>query len=517
MTLFVAILLLRPALSHYALAQPDKKADGAAAQPTAPLTAIPRVVSQGVGLPGPEFIADSGFDFIDWNSDGKLDLYMPSNSMNTGFVYLNEGSKTRPSFGSCIWYAINLTETEPYGMYFVQNQTVCDLNHDGLFDLLVFDGQLRMVYNTGTRSGPNHWKLMRPAPYFPGSPKMIKENARRTNTPESMYWNRGIFPRQVLTMTVADWDGDGLEDLIICRLKEEAPALKTRLKETPARGLYFYKNVGTREKPFFDEGIEITTPDGKSIAAPNPVVADVDGDGMLDIVCTETPFVCNSFRVDWPTESAVLWLRRPKKDDVERLEPARPISRRARQADSSRLRRGPSLPIFAASASRTSSCRISARGIRWYQNLAKSAAEKPVYAAPTVLNGKDFSRFLFLFQPQVVNWFGPNSRDLIIHGGIDAHCQWALRRTSLYKNVATRPGEIKYEFVGYLNFQDDPALVPQCVPFEDRPSDAYGRFTEMMPNDSAGKKRLLMSVNGKLYIFSNLAADGLTFPATNAA
>ena len=30
----------------------------------------------------------------------------------------------------------------------------------------------------------------------------------------------------LLTMTVVDWDGDGLEDLIICRFKEEAPGLK---------------------------------------------------------------------------------------------------------------------------------------------------------------------------------------------------------------------------------------------------------------------------------------------------
>ena len=36
MTLFVAILLLRPALSPYALAQPDKKAKGTGAQPAAP-------------------------------------------------------------------------------------------------------------------------------------------------------------------------------------------------------------------------------------------------------------------------------------------------------------------------------------------------------------------------------------------------------------------------------------------------------------------------------------------------
>ena len=32
-----------------------------------------------------------------------------------------------------------------------------------------------------------------------------------------------------------------------------------------------------------------------------------------------------------------------------------------------------------------------------------------------------------------------------------------------------------------------------------------------MPDDGTGKKRLMMSVNGKLYLFSGLGADGLTF------
>ena len=54
---------------------------------------------------------------------------------------------------------------------------------------------------------------------------MIKENTRFTIGPESMYWGKGVFPRQVLTMTVADWDGDGLEDLIVCRFKGEMPGV----------------------------------------------------------------------------------------------------------------------------------------------------------------------------------------------------------------------------------------------------------------------------------------------------
>jgi hypothetical protein len=62
--------------------------------------------------------------------------------------------------------------------------------------------------------------------FFPGTERFVKENARFSTGPESMFWNKGIFPRQVLTLTAADWDGDGLEDLIVSRFKDEAPGVK---------------------------------------------------------------------------------------------------------------------------------------------------------------------------------------------------------------------------------------------------------------------------------------------------
>jgi len=487
---------------------------------------VPRISAAGVQLPGCQLYSDAGFELLDWNRDGKLDVFLSDPSMISGSVYLNQGSPTHPKLGSAFWYPLNLTESEPYGMYFVQTQTICDLNHDGLFDMLVFDGQLRMLFNTGTTNGPNHWNLAMPAPYFPGTPQMIKENSRLTLTPETMYWSEGLFPRQVSTMTVADWDGDGLEDLLICRFKEEAPGVvpnesasaallalpdcrwqgttwNEKLAKAPARGLYFYKNVGTRAKPWFDAGVEITPPDGQSIAAPNPAVMDMDGDGIPDLVSTETAYACNSYRVDWPTQPAVMWFKRSKKTDTARLEPGRPVLDAAGKA------------IPAGVQARFADMRSAGakdllvldplRGLRWYPKSAKG------YDAPTVLQGMDFARFSFMYQPVVVNWFGPKSSDLILHGCIDSHCQAAFRRTALYRNVAQRPGELKYEFAGFIKYRDDPAMVPQAFPFEDRVNDIYGSYVAMMPDDGTGQKRLVMSVSGKLYLFSNLAADGLTF------
>ena len=478
----------------------------------------PRILSSGVRLPGCQLAADAGFEFIDWNDDGKLDLFLEDPSMISGSVLRNEGSPAEPKFGHAMWYPLNLTEAEPYGMYFTQTRAVCDLNHDGLWDLLVYDGQPRMIYNTGTKHGPNHWNFTLPPPFFPGSPQMIKENTRFTVGMESMYWGKGVFPRQVLTLTVADWDGDGLEDLLICRFKDEAPGLAAlpaqfelptnpvarstwmeKLSAAPARGLYFYKNVGTREKPWFDAGIEITTSDGQSIAAPNPVVMDIDGDGIPDLVSTETPYVCNAFRVDWPTRPNVVWFRRPANAEVANLEPARPMIDAA------------GTPIAAGVQARFADLRNAGvkdlfvldpfTGLRWYRKSGNG------YETPTVLPGMDFARFGFMYQPLVVDWFGPNSRDLILHGCYDPHCQWAIRRTALYRNR----GGLQYEFVGFLNYAGDRAMVPQYSPFEERPYDVYGSYVAVMPDDGTGKKRLVLSVNGKLHLFTDLAADGLTF------
>ncbi|MCG3147350.1 MAG: hypothetical protein PCFJNLEI_00789 [Verrucomicrobiae bacterium] len=478
--------------------------------------APPRILAHGERLRGSHFATSTGFDFVDWNADGILDFYCFAGSMFTAAIHLNYGTRTEPLLRQALWYPLNITETVPFGLFNTQAQILGDLNGDGLWDIIYYDGQFRMAYNTGTRLGPNHWNLAGKAPYFPGSPQMLKDNARITVTPESMYWGKGVFPRQVLTATVADWDKDGLMDLIVCRFKGEAPGvgLATRdlpllpssvterptwlekLDVAPARELYFYKNLGTREKPWFDTGVEITTAAGQSLAAPNPVVVDLDGDGMLDIVSTETFYRCNAFRVDWPTNPHVVWF---KGRGVARVEPAQPVvdgagkpipaGVQARLADYRGVG-GQDLFVLDPSSS-----------LRWYQKEAKG------FAPARPLTGQIFNGS----KPVVTDWFAPGSRDLLTHGEYDAHCQWAYRRTGLLRNVATRPGELKYEFVGHFNYQGDPMLVPHEWPFEDRQNDLFGSRVAAVPPESTGGKRLVISAAGRLYLFRKLAADGLTF------
>ncbi|MBW3539797.1 MAG: VCBS repeat-containing protein [Planctomycetes bacterium] len=513
-------------------------------------TGPPAVIgSTGAVLRGNEFRYDCGFELLDWNGDGRLDFFLPNTSLMSFVVYQNDGTRDEPRFEHALPYPVNLTETAPQTLEHIQSFATCDLNGDGLFDLVVFDGQLRMIYNTGSAYAPNHWHLAKLPQFFPGSQRMIAENSRYSTGPESMFWNKGIFARQVLTFTIADWDGDGLDDLLVCRTKHEAPGVVSAggaeqwtgwgrvmvtpprhpappadalapplakggqggspLSAAPERGLYFYRNTGTRTEPAFDEGIELRTADGLSLAAPNPAIADVDGDGVLDVLSAETRYTCNAFRVDWPTAEHVLWFRRPSADQPNVLEPARPLTDAAgtpiaagmqlRLADF-RGRGAPDLFVMDGGLRGT---------IRWYRNQAATKAAPLALEPPAVLRGRDFLRFDFMAQPLVVDWFAPDSRDLILHGNTDAHCKWSLRRTALYRNTASSAAAPpEYELAGHFNYRGDPALVPTSL--EDRPYDVYGTAV-WVPETDDGEKRLVMSVSGRLFLFSKLADDGLTF------
>lgn len=505
--------------------------------------------SDGVRPQGSQFLYDAGFDIVDWNHDGNPDLYLPATGTVGGSVNYNEGTLDQPKFGHAVYWPFNSTETEPQTIEHVSSYTFCDLHDNDLEGLIFFDGQLRYCPNTGTKHAPFHWKLWQDdknerSRYFPGTERFVKENSRFSTGPESMYWKKGIFARQVLTLTAGDWDGDGLQDLIICRFKQEAPGVvdlglhdptyrrenwsawgRTRtalpfpaalaavkpedfrapLKAAPERGLYFYKNKGTAERPLFDDGVEIKTPAGESIAAPNPVLADIDADGLLDIVAGETQYSCNAFRVDWPTAPHVQWFRRTGKE-VDRLAAAQPLLAGGAPVRAGTMAR---LADFRRAGVRDLLVMDPGGTIRWYANSNKDGKAPATYAAPVVLRGKDFLRFEFMVQPLVVDWFAPGSRDLILHGCTDHHCKWDLRRTALYRNVAKQPGDLRYEFVGYFTYDGDPAMFP--VALEERHYEVFGSSIGVFPDDVAGRKRIMMSVGGQLVTFSDLAADGLTF------
>lgn len=169
-----------------------------------------------------------------------------------------------------------------------------DLNGDGVDDIV-----------TCTKVGPFRWwkgtgqQGKRRAFKYQG--KLIEASAGAPLRPL-------LAASRSPSFRVADWDGDGLPDLIVgIRLVDyrsplqikppggwswgNAYAGKTWLGGDSLGALVFHKNVGTREKPKFTLGIPFRIGQDQRLAlfydAVSPEVLDFDGDGLLDIlVCT---------------------------------------------------------------------------------------------------------------------------------------------------------------------------------------------------------------------------------------
>ncbi|MDP6044139.1 MAG: VCBS repeat-containing protein [Phycisphaerae bacterium] len=72
---------------------------------------------------------------------------------------------------------------------------------------------------------------------------------------------------------MADWDGDGLKDLLIGH----------------SSTIIFYKNAGTKSKPVFKAPVTIDPPEGSFSSRPSPYVVDWDGDGKKDLLVSTEP------------------------------------------------------------------------------------------------------------------------------------------------------------------------------------------------------------------------------------
>ncbi len=132
-----------------------------------------------------------------------------------------------------------------------------DWDNDGLKDLISGDtnGSVWYFRNTGTVKNP---ELARG--------KLIKAGGKIIK--KSITYENGVKIGTYSKLHIADWNGDGLIDILIGNTSE----------------MLYYKNTGNNNDPSFAAPIEMKHAGGKFPDRPSPYVIDWDKDGVVDLL-----------------------------------------------------------------------------------------------------------------------------------------------------------------------------------------------------------------------------------------
>lgn len=198
--------------------------------------------------------------FVYWDGDDLKDLIVGEGGNDDPGkvrVYLNVGTSSQPEFGGFFFAQSEGADlTVPGGGCQGAFPRLVYWDRDGRKDLIIgkADGTVDLFLNNGSDDQPT---------FQAGIPLQVGDAGEKVDI--------DVFYRA--TPTVADWNNDGKKDLIVGSVD----------------GLvYLYLNEGTDTAPDFrstqyalmDDGLLLSVPATRS----SPVVYDLDGDGMKDLL-----------------------------------------------------------------------------------------------------------------------------------------------------------------------------------------------------------------------------------------
>ena len=159
-----------------------------------------------------------------------------------------------------------------------------DWNNDGKTDLISGDskGGVWIYINTGTKEKP----VLAAGKQVEADGKPITASTKTYKVVNGRYTVDKVIPGSSKLAEIyskihmADWDGDGLKDLLIGHNST----------------IIFYKNAGTKTKPVLKAPVTIDPPEGKFSSRPSPYVVDWDGDGKRDLLVSSEPRTLSFYR-----------------------------------------------------------------------------------------------------------------------------------------------------------------------------------------------------------------------------
>ncbi|MCZ2101408.1 MAG: T9SS type A sorting domain-containing protein [Chitinophagales bacterium] len=211
--------------------------------------------------------------YVDANGDGKRDLIVTPNDVSIGennnhiWLYLNNGSDAAPIFN------LNkkdfLVDQMPF-FYGGTHPAFADVNNDGLVDIVLginsilkknnqYENRLILLLNTGTATHPVFH---------------VADEDYLGFSRETQYVGR-------LAPAFGDLDGDGRPDLLIGDAYGQ---------------LYFFKNIGAPGHPY--DFAPAIYPYFDIFVGQNakPLIMDMDGDGLMDLVVGKKNNELNFFK-----------------------------------------------------------------------------------------------------------------------------------------------------------------------------------------------------------------------------